>query len=424
MSRKIEIVGINDAYWDLIDDQHRLQILFGGSSSGKSVFKAQDVVISLLGGERNWLCCRNVAKTIRTSIYNEIIKEIHRQNVADLFRVHQSDMTITCRANDCQALMHGLDNVEKIKSITPKKGVITDIWIEEATETKQSDVKQLEKRLRGRASVKKRIHLTFNPILRTHWIYQTYFAGKFSDDDTRYEDENTVIVKTTYKDNRFLEPDDIRALEDESDEYFYAVYTLGNWGVLGDLIFTNWRVANVNDDPIFKTFDIFKNGLDFGYSNDPTALNRMYYHRATKKLYIVDEYNQKEVTNDIIASDIKKIIGNDLVVCDSAEPKSIQELCNYGINAVGAIKGKDSVLHGIQWLKQQEIIIDRQCQNTVNNFQLYHWRKDKDGNVLNAPVDRHNDHIDAIRYSMEGDMLDIDDSVIGIGRTMASQADW
>ena len=421
---QIEFKGFNDIYYDLLDYPTRMQILFGGSASGKSVFKAQDVIYSLLCGGRNWLCCRNVAKTISVSIYNELTKAIFRHGVEEFFSINQSVMSITCKLNGYQALMHGLDNVEKIKSITPRKGVITDIWIEEATETKQDDIKQLEKRLRGVASVPKRIHLTFNPILRSHWIYKQYFAGKFSDNDKQYKDDNLFILKTTYKDNRYLEADDIKALENETDEYFYNVYTLGNWGVLGDLIFRNWTTKDVINDPIYETFDIFKNGLDFGYSNDPTALNRMYYHRASGKLYIIDEYHQKEVTNDIIASDIKPIVGADLVVCDSAEPKSIAELCNYGINAVGAVKGKDSVNHGIQWLKQQEIIIDKKCQNTINEFQLYHWKKDKEGNVLNVPVDRNNNHIDNIRYAMEDEMLDADDEIIPVGLTESSQADW
>lgn len=128
--------------------------------------------------------------------------------------------------------MAGLDDVQKIKSITPKKGVITDIWIEEATECDENDIKELTKRLRGiTKGIKKRITLTFNPILRSHWIFKKYF-GNFGDDDKEYRDENLLIQKTTYKDNRFLEQDDIDDLEDETDEYFYQVYTLGNWGVL------------------------------------------------------------------------------------------------------------------------------------------------------------------------------------------------
>ena len=415
--------AFNDVYYPLLDDETRTQIIFGGSASGKSVFKAQDVIYSLLSGGRNWLCVRNIAKYIRVSIFNELIKLINTHGLSRLFKINQSEMSVTC-ANGHQALMAGLDDVEKIKSITPRKGIITDIWIEEATEvTDPAKVKQLEKRLRGKSKVKKRIHLTFNPILQTHWIYEKYFKGRFADNDTTYRDDNLLILKTTYKDNNYLEQDDIYALENESDEYFYNVYTLGKWGILGDRIFTNWQTADLQNDPIVKTFDIFKNGLDFGYSNDPTALTRSYYHRGLKRLYIVDEYNAKGKTNDILAQDLKPIVGAEPVVCDSAEPKSIQELCNYQINAIGAIKGKDSVNHGIQWLKQQEIIIDKRLQNTINEFQLYHWKRDKDGNVHNVPVDRNNHHIDALRYAFEDEMLMGDDTLDSFGSTLASNWD-
>ena len=199
---------------------------------------------------------------------------------------------------------------------------------------------------------------------------------------------------------------------------------LHNWGVLGNLIFKNWKVQDVRNSPIFKTFDIFKHGLDFGYSNDPTAYCKMYYQKAKRRLFIIDEHRDIEVTNDQIADDIRPYVDSDNVICDSAEPKSIKELNNYGISALPARKGKDSVIHGIQWLKQQEIIIDRSCQHTKNEFEQYHWKEDKDGNVLNVPVDKFNHHIDAIRYACEDEMLSGDDGVILGAESEAAQDDW
>lgn len=393
----------NEVYYPYLEDQTRTQIFFGGSSSGKSYFAvAQRPTYDILKGGRNYLFCRNVAKSIGGSVFNEISKYIRENELSGLFKI--KDYEITC-VNGYQALFTGLDDPEKIKSITPKKGVITDIVVEEATETNKKAITQLRKRLRGLAGgIKKRIVLLFNPILQSHWIYKEYFK-LWSDSDRVLKTDDLLIVKTTYKDNRFLEPDDIKDLEDETDKYTYEVYTLGNWGVLGDRIFTNWRVEDVLNSAAYRTFDIFRNGLDFGFSNNPTALNRMYYHRALKRLYITHEYHALKVTNDQIARDIKPIVGDDSVICDSAEPKSIQELNDHGINAVGAIKGKDSVLHGIQWLQQQEIIIDIQCQHTKNEYELYHWKEDKEGNKLNNPVDKFNHHIDDIRYAMEDEMI-------------------
>lgn len=353
----------------------------------------------ILTGGRNYLIIRNISKSLRDSVFNEIKKVITSWGVRELFHIRETDMVIICK-NGYQILFKGLDDVEKLKSITPAKGVITDVWIEEATETKDTDIKQLLKRLRGGSEdIPKRITMSFNPIMKTHWIYKTYF-GRYVEGEI-FDTETLLIVHSIYTDNRFLTTQDIQLLEDEKDEYFYNVYTLGKWGMLGDAIFKNWVVKDVKTDPVYQTFDRFRHGLDFGYTNDPTAYNKLYYHMATKTLYITDEYNKKGITNDQIADSIKPFCGNDAVICDSAEPKSIAELTRYGIQARGALKGKDSINFGIQWLKQQNIVIDVSCQETKNEFEQYHWMKDKDGNVLNVPVDKFNHHIDGIRYAME-----------------------
>ena len=198
-----------------------------------------------------------------------------------------------------------------------------------------------------------------------------------------------------------MEEDDIYELENEADEYFYNVYTLGNWGVLGNLIFDNFTVRDILGDPIFKTFDKFRNGLDFGFTNDPTAFSRSYYHKATRTIYIFKEWASTQVTNDMIADVLKPIIKKEKIVCDSAEPKSIQELKNYGVNAVGAVKGKDSIRHGINWLKQQKIVIDPTCQGVINEFEQYHWKKDRNGESTNEPADTDNHFLDGIRYKYE-----------------------
>jgi len=395
-------VTVNQVYKPFLNDDTRTQIFYGGSSSGKSYFLAQRTVLDVLQGERNYLVVRNVLNTVKKSVFNEITKAIHNMELTPFFNVNKSNMIITCTLNRKQILFAGLDDPEKIKSITPEDGVITDVWVEEATETKYEAVKQLYKRLRGRSKVKKRLVLSFNPILKSHWIYKEYFGG-WQDDKNFYRDsDNLLILKTTYKDNDFLEEDDIKELENETDRYYYEVYTLGNWGSLGNVIFKNWEVQDLSE--IRKTFDRFNNGLDFGFADDPSAMIHMHYDRKKKILYILDELYERELTNDVLAEKIKKMIGNQYVVCDSAEPKSIQELINYGVRAIPAKKGPDSVNHGINWLRQQKIIIDVRCQNTKNEFQTYRWKEDKDGNVLPVPVDRDNHAIDAIRYGLEEHM--------------------
>lgn len=388
----------NDVYLPFLEAQHRKQIFFGGASSGKSVFLAQRAVFDLLRGGRNYLIARNVGNTLRHSVFNEIYKVLVDWDVFHLFTINKSEMVVTCR-NGYQAIFKGLDDPEKIKSITPARGVITDVWVEEATETTEDGIRQLERRLRGRSKVRKRLTLSFNPILRTHWINQRFFAGVFGDTDTVHDDGDLLILRTTYGDNAFLEDDDRAALENETDKYWRDVYTLGIWGILGDLIFTNWEARDLSAER--EGFDKHRNGLDFGFTNDPTACVRSHFDRKRMTLYVTDEVYQRGLTNPQIADEIRPIVGRETVVCDSAEPKSIKELRGCGIRAIPAKKGKDSVRHGIQFLKQLRIVIDTRCQNTINEFGQYQWRKDKDGNALNEPVDKNDHAIDAIRYAYE-----------------------
>lgn len=399
VSRKI----FNPVYIPYLQDETPTQIFYGGSSSGKSVFLAQRAVLDLMAGGRNYLVVRNVAKTIKGSVYNEITKAISAMGLDEYFVVLKSDMTITCH-NGCQILFCGLDDTQKIKSITPAKGVITDIWVEEATEIEYSDYKELTKRLRGRSAVTKRFILSFNPILQDHWIYTEFFSKVWEDNKTCYHDEFLLILKTTYKDNRFLTAQDIRALEDETDAYYYQVYTLGNWGVLGAVIFKNWRVEDLSW--LMPIADKHRNGLDFGFAEDPAALSHTHYDRKKKTIYILDELYMPGLTNDILAEEVKGIAGTQMVVCDSAEPKSIRELRQHGVNAIGAKKGPGSVNHGIQWLQQQTIIIHKTCQAHKNEFQKFRWKEDRDGNILPVPVDKDDHLISALRYAYEDEFIE------------------
>jgi len=402
----------NDIYLKRLNDTTPLQILFGGSSSGKSFFAiGQRVIYDIMRGGRNYLICRQVAKDVRKSVYNEVTKTIKAWGCQSLFNINKTEFTITC-TNGYQIIFSGLDDTEKIKSITPEKGVITDIVVEEATETERESIKQLEKRLRGGSEdVPKRITLLFNPILQTHWIYQDYFASiEWADDQTEYHDENVSILKTTYKDNKFLTKQDIARLENEKDPYYYAVYTLGKWGVLGDVIFRNWRCLDLNDE----THDYYlpdeqrtnrRNGGDFGFSSDPAVIVCLHLDKMRKRIYIFDELYERGLTNQELASECINLIGKNYITWDSSEPKSIQELQIAGVNARGAKKGKDSVNFGVQWLQGYEIIIDVKCINAKREFSTYHWKKNKDGDSLRIPVDKDNHLIDAVRYALEDDMI-------------------
>ncbi len=400
---------INDAYLPLLDNMSRVQILYGGSSSGKSVFKAQQLALDLLAGGRNYLVCRAVARTIRRSVINEIRKAISDSGLTEYFDINKSDGIITCR-NGYQALFAGLDDVEKIKSITPEKGALTDVWIEEATEAQPDDIKQLMKRQRGGdESVPKRIHLTFNPIYQMHWLYETYFAPLgWATEQTEYTAPDLSILKTWYIHNKFLTQQDIGGLTNERDEYYRNVYTFGNWGVLGDVIFTNWRIEDLSE--MREQFTNRRNGLDFGFASHPAAISVSHFDKTRKKIYIFDELYETGLTNDLLSEEAKRMCNSERITGDSAEPKSIQEMQNHGVRIVGAKKGKDSITFGVDWLKQQEIIIDKRCVNHVKEFQQYQWKKDANGNTVSPPkpIDRDNHLLDALRYSYEDEMLGYD----------------
>ena len=397
-------IAINDAYLPYLDCMSRIQIYYGGSASGKSVFLAQRAILDLLQGGRNYLVCRQVGRTIRGSVATEIGKVITSCDLSSYFNINKTDGTITCIATGNQIIFAGLDDVEKLKSITPHNGAITDIWVEEATETSKDSIKQLIKRQRGgNEDTHKRLTFSFNPILQSHWIYKDYFFNiGWADTQTEYKSNNLTIVKTIYKDNKYLTLDDVKDLESETDEYYYNVYTLGKWGTLGDVIFKNWHVEDLSG--MVDQFTNRRNGLDFGFSSDPAAVIVSHYDKMRKTIYLYKELYETGLTNDILADRLKDLVGSERVICDSAEPKSIEELKKYKIGAVGAKKGKDSVTFGIDWLKQQTIIIDASCINTQNELQQYHWKKDAGGNSLKIPVDKNNHLVDALRYAYEDDM--------------------
>ena len=402
----------NSTYIPHLNNMSRIQIYFGGASSGKSVFLAQRDVIDVMKGGRNFLICRQVGRTLRGSVVQEIVKVINTWGLAHLFSINKTDGTVTC-TNGYQIIFAGLDDVEKLKSLTPSKGVFTDVRVEEATECDFSSVKQLLKRQRGgEESTPKRLVLSFNPILISHWIYTEYFSSvAWADDQKEYTSNDLSILKTTYRDNKFLTTDDVHGLQSEKDKYYFDVYSEGKWGVLGNVIFTNWIVADLNDPndkhylPVEQRTNR-KHGGDFGFSSDPAAMAVTHYDRKHKTIYIYDELYETGLTNDLLAAAVIEKIGRDYSTWDSAEPKSIAELRQHGVNARSAKKGKDSVLFGIQWLQQQTIIIDKSCVNARNEFSQYKWKEDAAGNAIRQPVDKNNHLIDGLRYGYEDDMIE------------------
>ena len=232
---KISKKVFNDVYLPFLDNTDRYLVFYGGGSSGKSYFIAQRFIYKLIHPTRcNLLVVRQTGDTNRRSTFPLLKQVISHWNLSEHFRVNESDMRIKCLLTGNEVAFAGLDDVEKIKSITFESGELTDIWVEEATETKEVDINQLKVRLRGGKS-KKQIVLSFNPINIQHWIKKHFIDSKLA-----------TVCFSTYKDNKFLTDDDRKALEDlkQIDEYTYRVYCLGEWGVLGKTVFDARAIQN------------------------------------------------------------------------------------------------------------------------------------------------------------------------------------
>ena len=224
ISRKV----FNDVYLPFLDNTDRYLLFYGGGSSGKSYFIAQRYIYKLIHPTRcNLLVVRQTGDTNRKSTFPLLKQVISHWNLSDHFKVNESDMRIKCKLTGNEVAFAGLDDVEKIKSITFENGELTDIWVEEATETAEASVNQLKVRLRGGKS-KKQMVLSFNPVNIQHWIKKHFIDSGLA-----------TACFSTYKDNKFLTEDDRKALEDlkYSDEYVYDVYCLGKWGILGKTVF-------------------------------------------------------------------------------------------------------------------------------------------------------------------------------------------
>lgn len=376
----------NNVYRPYIDEEASFFLCYGGAGSGKSFFIAQRTIERILRGGRNYLVIRKVGATLRDSVFALLNKVINEWGLNQLFKVNKTDFTITC-ANGYKIICKGLDDPEKIKSITVEKGLITDVWIEEATELTDIDLKQLTLRLRGGQNLRKQVVMTFNPISQLHWLKKRFFD---------VIDDSVKILKTTYLDNEYLTGDDIARIEyyKDVDYEYYRIYGLGEWGTIGNRIFTNWSVADLNEiSPSVKK----RYGLDWGFNPDPFTLVET--GRKGNIIYIFrEEYRQGLINKELIPI-TKDFIGNHLVMADCAENKSIEEFKRANIKIYGVKKGAGSVVDGIRFLKDYKIIIDSKCVQTINEFQSYKNRELKDGTILPEPADKFNHCIDALRYA-------------------------
>lgn len=247
---KISKKVFNKKFLPYINDTHRYLIFYGGAGSGKSYTIGQFIVYHMLERKKfNLLVVRNTGKSNRDSTFALLKQIIIKWKLSKYFKINESDLRIKCLLNNNEIIFAGLDDVEKLKSITFSKGELTDIWIEEASEIQESDFNQLDVRLRGKGT-HKQIMISFNPIDINHWLKRRFFDNP---------QDNICIVHSTYKDNEFLDEDYKKLLESykDTDEYYYNVYCLGQWGVLGKTVFDARNIS--------RRLEIIPKPLKVGY---------------------------------------------------------------------------------------------------------------------------------------------------------------
>lgn len=384
-------ISMNKVFKDAYHAPERYRVLYGGAGSGKSHYVAQEALLNMLESkEYRYLAVRKTGRSLRNSVFKLMVDMILELNLGEFFKINVTEMSITCK-NGSSLVTSGLDDVEKLKSIAN----INRIWIEEASEITETDFNQLDLRLRGQSKVGYQLTLTFNPISELHWLKKSFFdIGR----------PDTYILKTTYLDNHFLDDSYINTLNQlkHEDYNYYRIYALGEWGNIGNLVFSNWEKQDLTE--LKRSFDNIHHGLDFGFAEDPTAYVQVHLDSKRKIIYITEEFYKYEHFIDEIAEELKKKLRHrEMVYCDT-EPRSIADLKRNGINARSAKKGPGSIEHGIKFLQSHKIIIDSNCKNAIKEISSYKWRESKDGEVIPKPVDENNHIIDALRYALETEM--------------------
>lgn len=401
MAMKINIAEkIGAGYREFWFSEHRYLVCKGGRGSKKSTTAAMKVLWLIMKQPlTNALIIRKVFNTHKDSTYSQLKWAAENLGVRHLFKFSLSPLEVTYLPTNQKILFRGMDDPMSITSITVEKGYLNLVWIEEAYQlSDEQGFNKLDFSIRGELpkGYFKQFIITLNPWNESHWIKRRFFDSP---------DENTLALTTTYRCNEWLGPDDIALFEQMkiNNPRRYRIEGDGEWGISEGLIYENVTTQEFDYNIISKrpnARSVF--GLDFGYTNDPTAFICAIVDQDNKELYIFDEHYQKAMTNSDIASMIKyKGYAKEQIIGDSSEPKSIEEIKRAGIPRIkGAAKGKDSILNGIQLIQDYKIIVHPKCENTIIELSNYCWDT-KDGIAINKPIDTYNHLMDALRYGME-----------------------
>ena len=386
----------NPVYLPYLEDYStRFLVFYGGAGSGKSHFIAQRLVYKALKDTRKILVLRKVNRTTKASTFQLLLDTLNQFGILNYCVINRTDFSITLPTGS-QFLCMGLDDPEKIKSITG----LTDAWLEEATEFSLDDFSQVNLRVRDPKAENQEIILSLNPVSKANWCYLHFFAENPELEEFR---KTVRIVHTTYKDNPHLPEAYVQALlmMKATNEVYYKIYALGEFGSLDKLIYNNWQKMDFDPDTIKGQLLC---GLDFGYTNDPTAFTASILVENERRIYIFKEWGGTGYLNNAIADQIKEMgFAKSIICADSAEQKSIDEIKRLGISRIKpCVKGKGSVLQGIQKLQQYELIVHPSCENVIEELENYAWKKDKQTNeYINEPAQGFDHYMDSLRYSLQ-----------------------
>ena len=392
-----DVVGKGYAtFWNF---RGRYRVVKGSRRSKKSKTMALWTIYNIMKyPESNMLVVRKTYRTLKDSCFTELKWAISRLKVQHLWSIKESPLEMTYIPTGQKIYFRGLDDPLKITSIAVEIGILAWMWIEEAYEiTKEEDFDTLAESMLGDCpdGLWKQITLTFNP-----WSDKTWIKARFFD----VSDPDILAITTTYRCNEWLSPEDLKEFErmKRQNPRRFAVAGDGDWGVVDGLVYEHWteQAFTLNDLPSDAQSGF---GLDFGYTNDPSALFCGYVSLEHRRIYVWDEMYKKAMSNKAIFQEVSRMgYAKEQITADCAEPKSIDELRGLGLTRIkGAKKGKDSVNNGIQWIQDFEIIIHPRCVNFLTEISQYQWKKDKFGKPLNEPEDDDNHLMDAMRYGLE-----------------------
>lgn len=378
----------------------RYRVCKGGRGSKKSTTTAMWIIYNMMKYPlANTLVLRRVFNTHKDSTYTQLKWAANNLGVAHLWHFSKSPLEITYKPTGQKILFRGLDDSMSITSITVEIGYLCWAWFEEAFQImNEDDFNKVDMSIRGELppGYFKQITVTFNPWSEKHWLKKRFFDS---------EDEDILALTTTYECNEYLGEDDRKLFEKmkEKNPRRYRIEGKGEWGIAEGLVYENFEELEFDLEEIKKRpgiISIF--GMDFGYTHDPTAFICALVDEKEKEIFIFDEHYQKGMSNSDIANMIKyKGYSKEIIIADSAEPKSIDDIKKQGIRRVKAAqKGKDSILNGIQNIQDYKIYVLPKCENTLVELNNYVWDT-KDGRGINKPMDDYNHLMDALRYAME-----------------------